>query len=124
TVAGINPLFRTAPQFDAVFILQLTLFSTLYFLLNTWMLAIALAMQQRVPARSLWWSHFRELMVNYAAGGSIAALIVYNTQEIKAEVLFAIVPLLVVLFLTYQWSNKRVEVERERNAELNRVFLS
>lgn len=124
TIAGINPLFRTSPQFDAVFILQLTLFSTLYFLLNTWMLAFALAMQQRLPARSLWWSHFRELMVNYAAGGSIAALIVYNTQEIRAEVLFAIVPLLVVLFLTYQWSNKRVEVERERNAELNRVFLS
>ena len=63
-------------------------------------------------------------MVNYAAGGSIAALLVYNTREVKPEFVFAIVPLLVVLFLTYQWSNKRVEVERERNAELNRVFLS
>lgn len=124
TIARIEPLFNTSPNFDAFFILQLTLFSTLYFLLNTWMLTFALAMQQRLPARAIWWSHFRELMVNYAAGGSIAALLVYNTREIRPEFVFAIVPLLVVLFLTYQWSNKRVEVERERNIELNRVFLS
>jgi putative nucleotidyltransferase with HDIG domain len=124
TVARIEPLFKTSPHFDAFFIVQLTIFSTLYFLLNTWMLTFALAMQQRVHPRTIWWSHFRELMVNYAAGGSIAALLVYNTREVKPEFVFAIIPLLVVLFLTYQWSNKRVEVERERNAELNRVFLS
>lgn len=124
TIAGIDPLFRTSPDFDAFFIAQLTVFSTLYYLLNTWMLTFVLAMQQRVPARSIWWSHFRELIVNYAAGGSIAALLVYNTREVKPEFVFAILPLLLVLFLTYQWSNKRVEVERERNAELNRVFLS
>lgn len=124
TFARIEPLFNTTPDFDGFFIVQLTLFSTLYFLLNTWMLTFALAMQQRVPARAIWWSHFRELLVNYAAGGSIAALLVYNTREIRPEFVFAIVPLLIVLFLTYQWSNKRVEVERERNIELNRVFLS
>lgn len=124
SAARIQPLFNTSPHFDAFFIVQLTLFSSLYFLLNTWMLTFALAMQQHAPARAIWWIHFRELMVNYAAGGSIAALLVYNTREIRPEFVFAIVPLLIVLFLTYQWSNKRVEVERERNVELNRVFLS
>jgi putative nucleotidyltransferase with HDIG domain len=124
TVARIDPLFRTDPHFDAYFIAQLTIFSTLYYLVNTWLVTFALALEQRLPARSIWWTHFRELMVNYAAGGSIAALLVYNTREVKPEFVFAIVPLLVVLFLTYQWSNKRVEVERERANELNRVFLS
>jgi HD-GYP domain-containing protein (c-di-GMP phosphodiesterase class II) len=66
----------------------------------------------------------QELLVNYAAGGSIAALLVYNTREVKPEFVFAIVPLLVVLFLMYQFSNKRVEAEREKINELNRVFLS
>lgn len=124
TIAGIQPLFRTSPNFDAAFIAQLTAFSMLYYLLNTWSLAFVLALQKRVPARSIWWSHFRELIVNYAAGGSIAVLLVYNTREVKPEFVFAIIPLLVVMFLTYKWSNKRIEVERERNAELNRVFLS
>jgi putative nucleotidyltransferase with HDIG domain len=124
TIARIDPLFKTTPNFGAVFILQLSIFSTLYFLLNSWMITFALALQQRVKARSLWWSHFRELLVNYTAGGSIAALLVFNTREVRPEFVFAIVPLLIVLFLTYHWSNKRVEVERERNGELNRVFLS
>jgi putative nucleotidyltransferase with HDIG domain len=124
TIVGIEPLFRTSPSFDVSFIAQLTGFSTLYFLLQTWMLTFVLALQKGVPARSIWWSHFRELTVNYAAGGSIAALLVYNTREVRPEFVFAIIPLLVVMFLTYKWSNKRIEVERERNAELNRVFLS
>ncbi len=123
-LARIQPLFQTQPDFNALFIVQLTIFSTLYFLANTWLVTFALALQQHVRARMLWWGHFRELLVNYAAGGSIAALLVYNTREVKPEFVFAIIPLLVVLFLTYQWSNKRVEVERERNNELNRVFLS
>lgn len=125
TFSQIEPLFRTAPAFGTRFILQVTVFSSLYFLLNTWMVAFALAIQQSVKPRiSTWWGHFREVLVNYAAGGSIAALLVYNTREVRPEFVFAIVPLLVLLFLTYRWSNKRIEVERERNSELNRVFLS
>jgi putative nucleotidyltransferase with HDIG domain len=62
--------------------------------------------------------------VNYAAGGSIAALLVYNTQSVDPFYVAAIVPLLFVLFLMYQVGNRRVEAERDKNAELNRVFLS
>ncbi|HVX90062.1 MAG TPA: HD domain-containing phosphohydrolase [Candidatus Paceibacterota bacterium] len=125
TIAAVDPLFRTAPAFGVVFIVQVTAFSSLYFLINTWLVAIAVAIQQRARIKiSTWWDHFREVLVNYAAGGSIAALLVYNTREVRPEFVFAIVPLLILLFLTYRWSNKRIEVERERNIELNRVFLS
>lgn len=120
-VAQIVPRFQAV---DAPFVLQLAIFTSLYFFLNTWLLTIVLALQQRMRARDIWSRHFRELLVNYAAGGSIAALLVYNTREIKPEYILAILPLLIVLFLTYQWSNKKIETERERNAELNRVFLS
>jgi putative nucleotidyltransferase with HDIG domain len=34
------------------------------------------------------------------------------------------VPLLVVIYFTYSWSSKRVQAEREKVQELNRVFLS
>lgn len=123
-IAGIEPRFQTAPVFGAGFLVQLGIFTTLYFIFNSWLITFALALQQRVPPRGIWWRHFRELLVNYAAGGSIAALLVYNTREVRPEFVFAIVPLLIVLFLTYQWTNKRIETERERHAALNRVFLS
>jgi putative nucleotidyltransferase with HDIG domain len=125
TAAGVDPLFRTAPHFGVLFIIQVTAFSSLYFLFNTWLVALAVASQQGTRVKIVvWWDHFREVLINYAAGGSIAALLVYNTREVRPEFVFAIVPLLLLLFLTYRWSNKRIEVERERNIELNRVFLS
>lgn len=123
-LAGVEPLFRTEGHFGSGFLLQLGVFCTLHFLINTFLLAYALALHTRVRVVSLWWSHFRELLINFAAGGSIAALLVYNTREVQPEFVFAIIPLLLVLFLTYRWSNRRVEVERERNNELNRVFMS
>lgn len=121
-IAGIEPLFKT--ELDAWFVLQLGFFTTLHFLINTWLLTFVIALQQGLRPTAIWWPHFREVLLNYAAGGSIAALLVYNSREVKLEFVLAILPLLIVLFLTYQWSNQRLETERSRNAELNRVFLS
>jgi putative nucleotidyltransferase with HDIG domain len=121
-VAGIEPLFRT--ELDAWFILQLAVFTALHFLINTWLLTFVLALQERLSPTAIWWRHFREVLLNYAAGGSIAALLVFNSREVKPEFILAILPLLIVLFLTYRWSNQRIEIERSRNIELNRVFLS
>ena len=121
-IAGIEPLFRT--ELDAWFVLQLGFFTTLHFLINTWLLTFVIALQQGLRPTAIWWPHFREVLLNYAAGGSIAALLVYNSREVKLEFILAILPLLIVLFLTYQWSNQRIETERSRNIELNRVFLS
>jgi putative nucleotidyltransferase with HDIG domain len=120
-IAAIEPRFKAV---DAPFVLQLAIFTTLDCVLNTALLAFVLALQQRVSVRDIWPKLFRELVTNYAAGGSIAALLVYNTREVKLEVVLTIIPLLTIMFLTYRWFNGRIEIERERNSELNRVFLS
>jgi putative nucleotidyltransferase with HDIG domain len=123
-VVGVQQLFQTASPFDIGSLAQLGAFCTLHFFINSWLLAMALAIQSGGRAGRIWWGHLRELVVNFAAGGSIAALLVYNTREVRPEFVFAIIPLLLVLFLTYRWSNRRVEAERERNVEMNRVFMS
>ena len=111
-------------MFDGWFLFQLLLFTALYFLLNSWLITVALALQQDVAAHTIWLRHFFELLINYGAGGSIGALLVYNTRTVNPFFVAAILPLLLMLFLTYQWSNKRVEAERDKTAQLNRVFLS
>lgn len=123
-IARIDPLFQTDQHLDVWFIVQLGGFTTVYFLLNSWLLAIAIALQQGVKPSSIWSKYFRDLLVNYGAGGSLGAVLIYNTRTVDPIFVAVILPLLVVLFLTYQWSNKRVEAERQKNAELNRVFLS
>jgi putative nucleotidyltransferase with HDIG domain len=120
-IAHIEPRFRAV---DTPFVLQLTVFTVLDYSFNTALLSCVLALQQRVSPKETWLKLFRELVANYAAGGSIAALLVYNSRELRLEVILTIVPLLVIMFLTYRWFNGRIEAERERNADLNRVFLS
>ena len=123
-LAGIQPLFGTEASLSGWFILQLLLFTAVYFLLNSWLISCALALQQGARAHEIWRRHFFELLINYAAGGSIAALLVYNTQEVDPIYVAAIVPLLFMLSAMYRYGNKRVEAERDKHTQLNRVFLS
>ncbi|HKV99082.1 MAG TPA: HD domain-containing phosphohydrolase [Vicinamibacterales bacterium] len=122
--AQIPPLFQTDQKLEGLFLLKLCLFVGIYFLLNSWLLAGAIALQQRVKPYSIWSKYFKDLLVNYGAGGSLGAVLIYNTRTVDPVFVAIIFPLLFVLFLTYQWSNNRVESERQKNAELNRVFLS
>src|SRR5690606_2211052 len=47
-----------------------------------------------------------------------------NSSSIDLSFIGVILPLMLVVYFTYRWSSKRVEIEREKVQELNRVFLS
>ena len=124
-VAGITPLWAAPDaQFDGRFMAHLAIFTTIYFFLNSWLITFALALQRGVRPIAIWRKHFVDLLINYGAAASVASLLVYNAREVQFKFVAAIAPLLLMLYLTYKWSNRRIEVEREKNAELNRVFLS
>lgn len=105
------------------FILQLAVFTALYFLLNSWLVTFAIALEQREAPTQIWWANFRQLWINFAAGASIAAFAA-SAKGIDLAFISQIVPLLIVIYFTYSWSSKRVRAERQKNLELNRVFLS
>jgi hypothetical protein len=81
SLAGINPLLLTDPVFDSSFIVQLTVFTLLHFLLNSWLITFALALQQKVWALTIWRKHFVDLLVNYGAGGSVVDLQVVESTH-------------------------------------------
>ncbi|HUL72516.1 MAG TPA: HD domain-containing phosphohydrolase, partial [Vicinamibacterales bacterium] len=111
-------------ELNSTFITTLAVFTALYFLLNSWLVTFAVALEGQTPPFKIWWSSFTEISVNFAAGASIAAFVVVNAQRVGFTILGLIVPLLGVNYFTYRWSTKRVEAEREKVQELNRVFLS
>ena len=122
-LAGISqPL--TSSQLDWEFVLVLAIFTALYFLFNSWLVTIAVALEQKTAPFPIWWTSFTELSVNFAAGASIAAFLVVNARGINLTFIGVILPLLLVIYFTYRWSLKHVEAEREKVHELNRVFLS
>ena len=108
---------------SAAFVLRLAAFTALYFLLNSGLVTIAISLEQRESPWAIWWANFRELWINFAAGASIAAFAA-NAKGFNLAFIGVIVPVLVVIYVSYNWSTKRVQVEKDKNLELNRVFLS
>ena len=123
-LVGIVPVVGTTLDFNGRFMIGLAAFTTIYFLLNSWLITFAVALQRNISAAALWRKHFVDLLINYGAAASVASLLVYNTRRVEVTFVLAIAPLLLMLYLTYKWSNRRIEQEREKVAELNRVFLS
>jgi putative nucleotidyltransferase with HDIG domain len=121
-VAGITPE-GAAGGLTSEFVLRLAFFTALHFLLSSWLVTFAIAIEQRERALPIWWANFRELWINFAAGASIAAFAA-STKTFDWAFILVIVPLLVVIYFTYSWSSRRLKAEREKNLELNRVFMS
>lgn len=124
-VVGIHA-FPNGSDLNVGFVRDLAFFTALYFLLNSWLVTFAVALETGARPFKIWLSSFTEISVNFAAGASIAAFVVVNAKRVENNltILGLIVPLLLVNYFTYRWSTKRVEAEQEKVQELNRVFLS
>lgn len=107
---------------DFHFIMSLASFTALYFSLNSSFITIAVALERRASPLRIWVSNFKEIALNFGASASIAAFVVHTKVDLPS--IGIMLPLLVVIYFTYSWSNERVQAEREKNDQLNRVFLS
>lgn len=105
------------------FIVGLGVFTLVYFLLNSWLITLAVSLTQNSSPWRIWVGLI-DLLGNYASGASIAAFIFYSRKVVDFGFILLILPLLGGVYLAYRSSAKRVEAEQEKNSELNRVFLS
>jgi diguanylate cyclase (GGDEF)-like protein/putative nucleotidyltransferase with HDIG domain len=121
--SGIQPYSTHATPLPGLF-LPLAAFTALYFLLNSWLVAIAVGLETHTSAYEIWWTNFIWLSVNYFSGASVAALIVTYTSELDISTLLIIVPLLVISYLTFKTAMGRVEDSNRHLSELNRLHLT
>jgi putative nucleotidyltransferase with HDIG domain len=102
----------------------LLLFTTLYFIMNSSLVAVALGFETDTSPLVIWWNNFTWLSVNYFSGASVAALLVTYTRQLDLSILGIIVPLLVVSYLTFRISMARVEDSYVHLAQVNSLYLS
>ena len=122
-LSGFQPYSQVFTPLPRLFV-PLLAFTASYFLLNSWLVAIAVGLETRRSAAQIWWNNFAWLSVNYFSGASVAALIVTYTQHLDFSTLAVIVPLLVVSYLTFRTAMGRAEDSYNHLAELNRLYLS
>jgi putative nucleotidyltransferase with HDIG domain len=122
-VSGLKPYsVEQAPLGQLLF--PLFLFTLAYFLLNSWLVSFAFALDHGKPAYPIWRDNFLWLSVNYFGGASVAALLVAYTKEIDFTALGIIVPLLLISYLTYKMSMGRIEDANSHLVEVNKLYLS
>ena len=124
-ISGIAPYANhSAPVPLRTLFVPLLAFTSLYFLLNSWLVAVALGFETGRSPAGIWSKNFTWLAVNYFSGASVAALIVTYMRDDGISTLAIIVPLLVVSYLTFRTAMGRVEDSNRHLNELNRLYLS
>ena len=107
-----------------VLLIPLLLFTAAYFLLNSWLVAIAVGLETGRSPVNIWRHNFAWLSVNYFSGASLAGLIVTYSERFDFSTMAVIVPLLVVCYLTFRTAMGRAEDSYNHLSELNRLYLS
>lgn len=122
-LSGIEPL-SLAPTRVPELLWPLVGMTSIHFLLNSGLVAAALATERQESAFMIWRRIFPWLSINYFGGASVAALLVSYTRTIDFMALSIIVPLLVISYLTYKTALGRVEDAVSHVEEVNRLYLS
>ncbi len=125
-LADIQPL-ATKSQPILTLVGPLLALAILYFLLNSVLVAGAVAFEKRVSALTVWRQNFLWLSLNYFSGASVAALLLPYLQPEKPEfarVIGILLPLLLISYLTFKTAMGRVDDANRHLSELNRLYLS
>lgn len=122
-LSGSQPLAQK-PTEIAPLVLPLIAFTVVYFLLNSWLTAIAVWFETGTSAARVWRQHFLWLSLNYFGGASVAILLARNTSDVDYSALTLIVPLLIISYLTFKTAMQRVDDARSHVTELNKLYLS
>jgi putative nucleotidyltransferase with HDIG domain len=122
-VSGIKPLVREPAALDAI-LPSLLLYAITYFGLNSWLIAIVIAVEKRENPWHVWRRGFVWLSLNYFCGASVAVLLVGSNRTIDLRFVGIIVPLLLVLYFTFKTTMQRVEDANNHVEQLNALYLS
>ena len=122
-LAGIEPLSHQPASVDTL-LAPLIIFAIVYFGLNSWLIAIAVSFETRIPAYRIWRENFLWLSLNYFSGASVALLLVVYTRDVDLRFIGVIIPLLLVLYFTFKTSMQRVDDTNRHLQQLNRLHVS
>jgi putative nucleotidyltransferase with HDIG domain len=128
SIAPFGPLFRSRPGVELSQLLgPLALCTIVYFLLSSWIITIAIALERRLPPFKIWRENFAWISLNYFGGASVAAVLVTYTNDVNYGFLLLIVlllPLLGIFYATYSRRVARVQDANRHLSELNALYVS
>jgi putative nucleotidyltransferase with HDIG domain len=124
-LAGVQPLIHPALSLGGLFA-PLIMFAAAYFVLNTGMIAGAIAFDQRTAPLAIWRRHFLPLWLTHFGGAGVAALLIALMYARGADivVLALVAPIPLILYATFRNAVGRIEDQYAHLGHVNRMYLS
>jgi putative nucleotidyltransferase with HDIG domain len=102
----------------------LTLFGTLDFSLNGGIVAVAVSFDRRQSIRSIWREHLAGVWIAYFGGTFGAMLLMVLARLGMVETLILILPLPVILYVTFRHALGRAQDQISHLGTVNRVYVA
>jgi putative nucleotidyltransferase with HDIG domain len=121
-VAGVPPLAAERAPLGSL-IVPLASMTVVWFVLNSGLTAVALALDSRQPVLVVW-RRFAVLSVNYAAAASASFCVVIVLHNANMTAAAAVLPLVFIFHLTIQSWLGRLDDAQQHIAKVDRLYLS
>ena len=105
-------------------VLPLVVMTALYFLINSGLTAIAVALERAQPAFQLWRRHFAGISLYHFAAASASFFVVVTVRSVSVFALAVILPLLVIFQVAMRSWLGRVGDAQRHIAEVDRLYLN
>jgi putative nucleotidyltransferase with HDIG domain len=105
-------------------LLPLLAFTVVYYAINTGLITLAISLERNASPVRIWRENFIWLALNYFGGASVAVLLVSYTRDLDYSFLIVIVPLLVILYVTFWTRMGRERDSNEHLSELNSLYMA
>jgi putative nucleotidyltransferase with HDIG domain len=123
-LAGHEPMARSQRLPDDTTIAPLACLASVYFVLNSGLTAIAVALSKGTSPWRFWREHFAVMSVNYFAAGSAAYFLILLVRHVGFGALALVTPLILVCHLAMRSWLGRVDDAQRHLADVNRLYLS
>src|SRR5262245_43927579 len=120
-VAGVPPLAVSDAPVSQLMV-PLLLLILLYFVLNSGLTAIAVALEAKQSPIEVWWRHFLWLGQGYFASGSVALCVILVVRQAGPLAVTVILPVLAIYHRTLGASFGRLSDARGHLQKLDRLY--
>lgn len=124
-LVGVAPLAHSGVSLSWL-LAPLIIFVGLYFVLNTGLIAGAIALERRAPLLEIWRRHFMPVWLSYFGGAAIAVLLIalVNARPGDLIVFALIVPIPLILYAAFKHAMGRIEDRFTHLEHVNRMHLA
>jgi putative nucleotidyltransferase with HDIG domain len=122
-IARVTPLEQSHAAIGAL-ILPVFALTAIYFLLNSGLTAIAVALEAGQSPLQIWRRHFQWLWVGYFGAASVSFCLILLIQQVSFAAALVVLPLLAVFHLTLRASFGRLDDTNRHLSDMNRLYLS